>query len=92
LNNLISHLLTKFVNFLDGIPVIRPLVNEKSFAYVEMIIKEQKVMPERTIIHQPIILCDSFNSTSEDCFTLDKTVQSEASTPAKFLDLPINKQ
>jgi hypothetical protein len=83
---------TKFVNFLDSTPVIRPLVNEKSFAYVEIIMKDQKVLTDKTIIHQPIILCDSFNSVSEDCFTLDKTVQSGASTPAKFLDLPISKQ
>jgi hypothetical protein len=83
---------TKYVNFLDGVPVVRPLVNEKSFTYLEMVIKDQKVAQERTILHQPVILCDSFYSSSEDCFTLDKTVNSESISAAKFLDLPIIKQ
>ncbi len=84
----------KIANFVNGILVMGTYSDGKSFNYTELVIntKNKKIVPEKTVVHQPVYLCHEFFKETNDCYFEDKTIDHKLKVPAKFLgkDLTIN--
>jgi hypothetical protein len=81
----------KMANFVNGTLVMAGLPDGKSFNYVEFVVntKTKKVVVEKTVVHQPVLLCQEFFKETSDCFTEDETVDHKKRIPATFLGKPI---
>lgn len=77
----------KAANIINGVPVIQTLNGKNSFSWVELVTDTatHKIVPEKTVIHQPIIMCRNFFKATEDCYAEDKSVDHRQVIPARFL-------
>jgi 2',3'-cyclic-nucleotide 2'-phosphodiesterase (5'-nucleotidase family) len=83
----------KMVNFVNGTLVMSSFPDGKSFNYAEFIVdtKTKKIVPEKTVVHQPVIFCHEFFKETNDCFTEDATINHKARVPATFLGKTIEQ-
>jgi hypothetical protein len=84
----------KMANYVNGTLVMSGYSDAKSFSYAEFVInsKTKKIVPEKTVVHQPVMFCQQFFKETNDCFFEDKTVDHKGRIPAKFLGKPIGQQ
>jgi 2',3'-cyclic-nucleotide 2'-phosphodiesterase (5'-nucleotidase family) len=77
----------KVANFINDIPVVQAIGGGKSFSRVELFWdkKAKLVLRERTLIHQPTVVCHRFFKATEDCFEADPSVDHRNLVPARFL-------
>jgi len=77
----------KVANLIAGTPVISGFPEGRSFSRVDLIfnIQTNELVRERSLIHQPTLLCHRFFQESEDCYTEDPSVDHRKTGPAKFL-------
>jgi hypothetical protein len=77
----------KIANFVNGILVMGSFPDGKSFNYAELVInsKTNKIVSDRTIVHQPVMFCHEFFKETNDCYFEDKTINHKNRVPAKFL-------
>ncbi|MFW5887453.1 MAG: bifunctional metallophosphatase/5'-nucleotidase [Bacteriovoracia bacterium] len=82
-----GHTHDKIANFINKIPVIQSYPYGKYFARMELFYDEKndKVLNNKTIIHQPIKLCHQFFKASEDCHGKDSAINHQKTIPATFL-------
>jgi 2',3'-cyclic-nucleotide 2'-phosphodiesterase (5'-nucleotidase family) len=83
----------KTANFVNGILVMSSFADGKSFSFAEFVVdtKLNKVVPSKTIPHQPVFFCHEFFKETNDCFSEDKSVDHKRRIPATFLGAPINQ-
>lgn len=83
----------KVANFINDIAVVSNFENGRSFSYVEFTVDEKtsKVVPEMTVIHQPVMICREFFKETNDCYTEDPSVNHKERVPAKFLGVPVER-
>ena len=83
----------KMANFVNGTLVMGGFPDGKSFNYAEFFIdaKTKKIIPEKTIVHQPVLFCHEFFKETKDCFTEDPSVDHKSRIPATFLGKPIER-
>jgi 2',3'-cyclic-nucleotide 2'-phosphodiesterase (5'-nucleotidase family) len=81
----------KMANFVNGTLVMGSFDNGQSFNYAEFVInsKTNKIVPEKTVVHQPVMFCHEFFKETKDCFYEDKSVNHKLRIPATFLGKPI---
>jgi hypothetical protein len=81
----------KMANFVNGTLVMSSFPDGKSFNYAEFVVntKNNKIVPEKTIVHQPVFFCHEFFAETNDCFLEDSSVNHSKRIPAKFLGKPI---
>ncbi len=81
----------KIANLINGIVVLSGFDSGKSFSYAELSVDVNtgKVLPEKTVIHQPVMICREFFKESNDCYTEDPSVNHRERIPAKFLGVEI---
>lgn len=84
----------KIANFINGVLVMGTYSDGKSFNYAELVVntKNKKIIPEKTIVHQPIYFCHEFFKETNDCYHEDKTVNHKQKIPATFLGKELNIQ
>lgn len=82
----------KAANFVNGTLVMSGFPDGKSFNYAEFVVDEKtnKIVPEKTVVHQPVMFCSEFFKETNDCFTEDVTVDHKKRIPATFLGRPVN--
>lgn len=83
----------KMANFVNETLVIGGWENGKSFNYVELFVDKEskKLVPEKTIPHQPVLFCSEFFEATSDCYPEDQSVKHQKRIPAKFLGVKIEK-
>lgn len=83
----------KMANFVNGTLVMGGFPDGRSFNYAEFVIdsKTKKVVPEKTVVHQPVIFCHEFFKETKDCFSEDPSVDHKLRIPATFLGSPIER-
>lgn len=83
----------KVANLINGIVVLSGFDSGKSFSYVELALDEKtgKINPEKTIIHQPVMICREFFKETNDCYTEDPSINHKERVPAKFLGIPVER-
>lgn len=81
----------KIANRINGISVISGFESARSFSYVEMTVEDKsgKVFPEKTVIHQPVMICREFFKETNDCYTEDPSINHKERIPAKFLGVQV---
>lgn len=81
----------KVANFVNGIPVIQAFNDGSSFARVDLVwhTRDNEIVTEKTLIHQPTRLCHRFFKKTEDCYTEDSSVDHREQIPARYLKQPI---
>lgn len=81
----------KMANFVNGTLVMSGFPDGKSFSFAEFIVngKTKKIVPEKTVVHQPVFFCQEFFKETNDCFHEDESVNHKNKIPAKFLGKPI---
>lgn len=82
---------TKIANFIYDTPVIRPLPDLASIGLVELVydLESKKLLTDKTIVHQPIMLCENFIKQTQDCYWNDNSISIEQLEKARFLGLEI---
>lgn len=77
----------KVANIINGIPVVQAFAQGRSFSRVDLVfdLVNKELLPEKTLIHQPVRLCHRFFKETEDCYTEDKSVDHRQLIPAKYL-------
>jgi 5'-nucleotidase len=88
-----GHTHSKIANFINQIPVIQSFSNGKYFGMIEFTFntKENSIIQNETIIHQPTKFCHFFFEETQDCQVFDPTVDHSKTVPAQFLGEPIVK-
>jgi hypothetical protein len=83
----------KVANFVNGIAVISGFDSGKSLSYVELTVddKTSRVDPEKTVIHQPVMICREFFKETNDCYPEDPSVNHKERIPAKFLGVQVER-
>ncbi|MFL5786400.1 MAG: hypothetical protein ACJ76H_17430 [Bacteriovoracaceae bacterium] len=83
----------KIANFVNGIAVISGFDSGKSFSYVELTVDEKsaRVDPEKTVIHQPVMICREFFKETNDCYPEDPSINHKERVPAKFLGVQVDR-
>lgn len=78
---------SKVANVVQGIPVVQAFAKGAAFSRVDLIYDQaaNKVLVERTKIHQPTRLCHRFFKETEDCYTEDSSVDHRHLAPAMYL-------
>ena len=78
----------KVANFVNGIPVIQAFNDGSSFARVDLVwnTRDNILVKEKTLIHQPTRLCHRFFKKTEDCYTEDTSVDHREQIPARYLN------
>jgi 2',3'-cyclic-nucleotide 2'-phosphodiesterase (5'-nucleotidase family) len=81
----------KVANYINGIPVIQAFNDGRSFARVDLVWdnRDNIIVTEKTLIHQPIRLCHRFFKKTEDCYTEDSSVDHRELIPARYLNQTI---
>ena len=49
-----------------------------------------KLLPEKTVIHQPVMVCREFFKETNDCYTEDPTIDHKERVPARFLGVQVD--
>ncbi|HXH31121.1 MAG TPA: hypothetical protein VNJ01_09950 [Bacteriovoracaceae bacterium] len=77
----------KASNFINGTLVLSGYEDGLSFSFAEFFIDEKtkKVIPEKTVVHQPVFFCHEFFEETNDCFYEDESVDHKKRIPATFL-------
>lgn len=77
----------KMANMVNGIVVLAGFPDGQSFSHAELVVdtKTKKVIPEKTVIHQPVRFCHEFFKETNDCYTEDTSIDHRQKIPAKFL-------
>lgn len=77
----------KVANFINSTPVIQAMGKGSSFARAEIFWsqKEKRVLSEKTVIHQPTLICHRFFKATEDCFEGDSSIDHRVLIPATFM-------
>ena len=83
----------KVANVINGIVVLSGFDSGKSFSYTELSLDEKtgKILPDKTVIHQPVMVCREFFKETNDCYTEDPSVNHKERVPAKFLGIPVER-
>ncbi|MCM2350584.1 MAG: hypothetical protein NDI69_11245 [Bacteriovoracaceae bacterium] len=83
----------KMANYVNGTLVMSGFPDGKSFNYAELVIdtKTNKIVQEKSVVHQPVFFCHDFFKTTNDCFTEDTSVNHKERIPATFLGKPIER-
>lgn len=83
----------KMANEINGTLVMSGFPDGKSFSYTELVVdtKNNKIVPAKTVVHQPILFCHEFFKETNDCFTEDASVNHKERIPAAFLGQPIER-
>jgi hypothetical protein len=81
----------KMVNYVNGTLVMGGFADGKSFNYAEMVVntKTRKIVPEKVVVHQPVMFCNVFFKETKDCFHEDPSIDHKQKIPATFLGRPI---
>ncbi len=81
----------KVANRINGIAVLSGFGSGKSFSYVELNVEEKtnKLLPEKTLIHQPVMVCREFFKETNDCYIEDPSINHKERVPAKFLGVQV---
>lgn len=81
----------KMANFVNGTLVMGGFPDGKSFNYAEFVVnaKTKKIVPEKTVVHQPVFFCQEFFKETNDCFHEDESVNHKPRIPATFLGKPV---
>ncbi len=84
---------SKVANFINKVPVIQSFGGGESFSRLELYYDtvEEKIISEKTLIHQPTMICHSFFESSQDCYWKDKSINHDQLTAAQFLGVPIEE-
>jgi 2',3'-cyclic-nucleotide 2'-phosphodiesterase (5'-nucleotidase family) len=77
----------KMANFVNGTLVLGSFEEGKSFSYAELVVNttRKKIVPEKTVVHQPVLFCQEFFKETKDCYSEDPSVNHASRIPAKFL-------
>ena len=77
---------SKVANFINGFPVLQNPGEGRYLSWMELYFdtNHSTIVKNKTIIHQPILLCHSFFKSTEDCYTNEK-FDEEDLIPAMFL-------
>ncbi len=77
----------KVANFINNIPVLQAMGKGKAFSRIELFWnkKEKRLLSERTLIHQPTLICHRFFKATEDCYEGDPSIDHRSLIPATFL-------
>lgn len=85
----------KVANYVQGTLVLSSFGKGKSFSYAEFFVntKENTVLKDMTVVHQPVMFCHEFFKETSDCYFKDPSVDHEERIPATFLgkEIIINK-
>lgn len=83
----------KMVNYIKGTLVLSGFHDGRSFNYAEFTVdtKANKIVPGKTIVHQPVMFCHEFFKETNDCYTEDPSVNHKERIPATFLGKPIER-
>lgn len=83
----------KMANYIKGTLVLSGFHDGKSFNYVEFTVdtKANKIVPGKTVVHQPVMFCHEFFKETNDCYTEDTSVNHKERIPATFLGKPIER-
>ncbi len=83
----------KMANYIKGTLVVSGFHDGRSFNYVEFTVdtKANRIIPGKTIVHQPVMFCHEFFKDSKDCYTEDSSVNHKERIPATFLGKPIER-
>lgn len=81
----------KTANYINGTLVMSGFPDGASFNYAEFVIdtKANRIVPEKTVVHQPVMFCSEFFKETNDCFPEDSTVDHKKRIPATFLGKPV---
>lgn len=81
----------KMANYINGTLVLGAEGDGKSFSFAEFVVntKTKKVIPEKSVVHQPVRFCHEFFKETQDCYYEDSSVDHKKRVPAKFLDKDI---
>ncbi len=81
----------KTANMVNGTLIMNSFSDGKSFSYTELFVDAQtkKLLPSKTIVHQPVMFCQEFFKETDDCYTEDSSVDHKARKAAKFLGYKI---
>ena len=77
----------KTANNINNILFMSGFEDGKSFSYAELFVdkKTNKLRPDKTIVHQPVLFCHEFFKETNDCYTEDSSVDHKLRIPAHFL-------
>lgn len=77
----------KVANFINGTLVMSGFEEGQSFNFAEFFFdtKTGKVVPDKTVVHQPVYFCREFFKESNDCYYEDSKIDHKERIPAKFL-------
>lgn len=76
----------KMANVVKGIVIQSGFENGQSFSFTEFFFDGKgNLAPEKTVIHQPVMICHEFFKETKDCFWEDPTVDHSRRISAQFL-------
>lgn len=83
----------KMANCVKGTLVLSGFHDGESFNYVEFTVdtKANRIIPGKTIVHQPVMFCHEFFKETNDCYSEDSSVNHKERIPATFLGKPIER-
>lgn len=83
----------KTANFVNGTLVLSSFEEGKSFSFAEFVIdsKTKKVIPTKTLVHQPVMFCHEFFNATRDCYPDDASIDHSKRIPATFLGHTIER-
>lgn len=83
----------KTANFINGTLLLAGFGEGKSFSFAEFIVdsKTKKVIPSRTVAHQPVMFCHEFFNATKDCYPYDSSIDHQKRIPATFLGQHIER-
>lgn len=81
----------KMANYVNGTLVMGGFPDGRSFSYAEFVVntKNKKIVPDKTVVHQPVYFCQEFFKETNDCFHEDESVNHKLRVPATFLGKPV---
>jgi hypothetical protein len=81
----------KMANYINETLVLSSFGQGKSLSFAEFIVdtKTKKIVREKTVVHQPVLLCREFFKETKDCYTGDSSVNHKERMPALFLGKPL---
>jgi 2',3'-cyclic-nucleotide 2'-phosphodiesterase (5'-nucleotidase family) len=76
----------KMANIINGTVLMSGFENGTSLSYTEIFVDQtNKIVKNKTVVHQPVMICQEFFKESKDCYTEDPSVDHKVRVPAFFL-------
>lgn len=76
----------KMANIVNGTVLMSGYENGTSLSYTELFVDtSNKILKDKTVVHQPVMFCQEFFKESSDCYTEDPSVDHKVRVPAFFL-------